>query len=111
MPEEFLRAIFLLAGIEIRCAHKLANGYCGDQCEVCRKNPWWLVETQMGLIKIGWRKRVISIDWSATKIRAIITTDDCTKDESSVHAWGHAKAVEHLTNLRMIAARIEAANA
>lgn len=65
MTEDHVRAIFLLAGLSVHKLHKLANQYWPDHpdyAEVRRENPWWLVATDAGLVKIGWRKRVISID-------------------------------------------------
>jgi hypothetical protein len=99
MPEKYLRALFLLAGIEVQGLFELANGYWPDQpdyAELRRENPWWLVKTNFGMVRIGWRKRVINIDWEDTPVRAIVTTDDVTKDETMVHAYGYAKAVSHL---------------
>ena len=64
------------------------------------KNPWWLIKTEFGLIRIGWRKRVITIDWSDTDVRKIITEDDTTKEEHMVHAWTVEKAVEYLKALK-----------
>ena len=64
-----------------------------------KPDPWWLVRTSRGLIKIGWRKRVINIDWSDTNLRVIVTPDDVTKSVVMVHAWSEEKAVEYLKAL------------
>jgi hypothetical protein len=60
-------------------------------------DPWWLVRTPAGLVQIGWRKRVINIDWSDTDVRTVVTSDDVTKTETYVHAWSEAKALEYLS--------------
>lgn len=102
MTEQQVRAIFLLAGIEVTGAYKTENGYWPSHPnydEMRRKEPWWLVKTAAGLVHIGWRKRVISIDWSDTTIRQEITKDDVTKSETLVHAWTYAKAVEYMSHL------------
>lgn len=101
MSEEELRALFLLAGIVIRRVHKLPNGYCPltCACSICATRPWWLVETEFGIVKIGWRKRVIEIDWESTAIREEVTSNDVTQSEVMVHAWGYSKAVEYLQEL------------
>lgn len=57
------------------------------------------MKTPKGLIQIGWRKRVISIDWSDTGIRRVVTEDDVTKDDTMVHAYSYAKALAYLTAL------------
>lgn len=59
--------------------------------------PWWLVKTKFGLITIGWRKRVISIDWKHTKLRMEVTKDDVTKGTYYVHV--HDKMFEYLRTL------------
>lgn len=33
-------------------------------------HPWFIVTTARGRIKVGWRKRVINLDWSASEIEA-----------------------------------------
>ena len=116
MNEESMKALFLLAGLDIESFYKLENPYwpdCEEYAEVRRKSPWWLVKTKHGLIKIGWRKRVINIDWSDTPYHSgvskfadgrdidALTNDDVTKDESMVHAWSYAKAVQYLSSLRL----------
>ena len=109
MNEEEMKALFVLAGIEIKSFYKIANEYC--PCEQCK--PWWLVKTPHGLIKIGWRKRVINIDWSDTPYRSgeskfwdgraieTLTNDDVTKWGSGVHAWSYGKAVDYLGTLNL----------
>jgi hypothetical protein len=67
------------------------------------KYPWWLIKTEFGLIMIGWRKRVINIDWSDTPGRPsgnTLTADDTTKDTTVIHAWSELKAIEYLTALK-----------
>jgi len=101
MTEEQAKAIFLLAGIKAAKCHKIENQYWPPAyVESINNSPWWLVETTEGLVQIGWRKRVISIDWTSCVYRGEVTEDEVTKDKSSVHAYGYAKAVEYLTNWR-----------
>jgi hypothetical protein len=66
-------------------------------------SPWFIVTTHEGPIKIGWRKRVIHIDWSESDI--LETTDilfkdeDVTKGDKYIHAWGYHKAKEYIDKL------------
>jgi hypothetical protein len=100
IDRETLDALLKLSQIEPIEIYELANQYWPrTYFQLCVENSWWLVFTLAGPIVIGWRKRVISIDWSKTNIRTIITEDDVTKDETSVHAWGVGKAVAYLTTL------------
>jgi hypothetical protein len=65
--------------------------------------PWFEVTTARGPIKIGWRRRVIMIDWSQTNIQSDAKTlfpkEDVTKDEKYIHAWGYGKAKEYINTL------------
>lgn len=102
MSEEQARAIFTLAGIQVLNLWELANRYwptVDAYLKIRAESPWWLVKTPFGLIMIGWRKRVINIDWSDTSLRVVVTKDDVTKDETHVHAWEEVKAVEYLKAL------------
>lgn len=100
MTEQEARALFLLAGIDVTAVHKIENGYWPEgYIEMRQKSPWWLMKTPAGLVRIGWRKRVISIDWCDTPARIIVTDDDTTKDATLVHAWSHGKAVVYLDSL------------
>ena len=101
MQEEQVRAIFTLAGIEITGLEKIENEYWPEAYTEQREaNPWWNVMTPVGTIKLGWRKRVLNIDWTDTSVRAIVTKDSVTKDETHVHAWSMGKAVNYLTEVR-----------
>lgn len=101
MEKREMESLFLLAGFNVVRAWELPNGYD----PVSRPDShWWLVRTEQapGLIKIGWRKRVINIDWEDTGVEIEeLTKDEVTKDKTGVHAWGNAKAVEYLTALRL----------
>jgi hypothetical protein len=96
--EDEATSILTLAGLRPERMWELANGYWPDAPAYDEvRCPWWLAMTRIGLIRIGWRKRVIAIDWDATKVRVIVTSDDVTKGDTMVHAWSIAKAVEYLT--------------
>lgn len=64
--------------------------------------PWYLCRTLAGTINIGWRKRVMSIDWSDTRLDLsdLFKSEDVTKGPHMIHAWGHDKAINYLTKVR-----------
>ena len=100
-----MHSLFTLAGFNVLRAWELPNKYQGPyayyyQDTGYRRDPWWLVKTEYGLIEIGWRKRVISIDWDDTDLLKTITADDVTKRPTMVHAWSIEKALEYLRALR-----------
>ena len=84
----------------------IPNEYCHDiiHCTMCA--DWFNVNTRWGNIKIGWRKRVINIDWSGLKNPSKINgyelfkDEDTTKSNDSVHAWGWEKCTDYLTAIR-----------
>lgn len=107
MTEAEAKSLFILAGLKVNRVWKLQNQYwpeVDDYLKIRAMNPWWLVMTEYGLVELGWRKRVVSIDWSATDVRAVVTTDDVTKCDTLVHAWNLPDAVKYLTNWRVLAA-------
>jgi hypothetical protein len=100
MQEDKVRAIFLLAGFEVTNVTKVENNYWpATYVNEIANSPWWEVETPMGTITIGWRKRVIVIDWTKTEFEYIVTNDQVTKDEVHVHAYSYALAVQYLAAL------------
>lgn len=102
--EKKMRAVFELGNIKVLNVWKLTNYYFENfddpvAIDVCRRSPHWLVKTDKGLIRIGWRKRVLEIDWSDTLIKKIVTEDNVTKSEYLVHAYSITDAVKYLTCL------------
>lgn len=79
----------------------LPNGYCSSYC--CKHLPWFDVTTNKGRIKIGWRKRVIQIDWENSTIqedaRTLFPDEDVTRFDKVIHAWGTQKAKEYIDKL------------
>ncbi len=107
MKQVEVAGLFALAGVPVLNMWRLPNQYLPPSDEeddrhilqeaVYRhRRPWWLVKTKFGLVEIGWRKRVIQIDWSDTALRVIVTTDDVTREENYVHAYSVEKALEYL---------------
>jgi hypothetical protein len=97
-------ALFRLAGFKVTRVWELVNGYWPSAPSYDSvRTPWWLLMTEIGPVRIGWRKRVIEIEWDATPVRVEVTPDDVTKSETMVHAWSTAKAFEYLASLRRLA--------
>lgn len=65
--------------------------------------PWFLFQSHgiPGTIKIGWRKRVINIDWSDTNLalQYLFEGEHTTIENSYVHAHGYEKASEYLLRI------------
>lgn len=79
----------------------IPNEYCGKAC--CIDRLWLMVNTKKGKVKIGWRKRVINIDFAGLSLIAnaneIFPNEDVTKFNYTIHAWGYDKAKEYLEKL------------
>jgi len=97
--QEKFRQMFVDAGFESPGITAVKNEYCG--CDHCA--PWYEVSTGSGTVKIGWRKRVINIDFSQSDLELTdaLTREDVTIGEGYIHAWGDDKAVEYLSAMRM----------
>lgn len=81
-------------------AEIIPNEYWGKT----RPNQDWLiVTTNRGRIKIGWRKRVINIDWSDSDVQALsndlFPDEDVTKEKRLIHAWSYEKAKEYIAKI------------
>ena len=80
---------------------EIPNGYCSSSC--CVNKPWFIITTKVGRIKIGWRKRVISIDYSDTIVKegaeALFPNEDTTRYEKVIHAWSLEDAKKYLNKI------------
>jgi len=80
---------------------EIPNEYCSDGC--CADRPWFIITTNIGRIKIGWRKRVIEIDWSDSlqkkTANELFINEEVTKVDKSIHAWSLGKAKEYIEKI------------
>jgi hypothetical protein len=58
---------------------------------------WFEVQTEFVRLKIGWRKRVINVEYPAEI--GCLTEDGVTKGTDHFHAWGYEKLTEYLTEM------------
>lgn len=95
------KQLLMCFGKEMIYAKELPNGYCNQWC--CKDKPWFNVTTKRGDIVIGWRKRVIQIDWSHSEIKApaaaLFPAEDTSKGPQWIHAWSYEKADAYITTL------------
>ena len=67
------------------------------------KSPWLMVTTKHGLIRVGWRKRVIEIDWSTSDIKStaqeLFPEENVTKNGRLIHAWSYNDADRYLDRI------------
>lgn len=91
------REIFHAAGLSAVELRPIRNEYGSDSY----RGVWAFAETPAGLIRIGWRKRVIEIDWSRCRLTRDpdFSKEDVTKEAALIHAWGSEKAVEYIRKI------------
>lgn len=96
--EEEVRGYFAYHCIKIHKMWELTNSYFRRN-DV--KGPWWLVKVNAGLAEIGWRKRVIHIEWSeCPEVRKVVTDRNVTKGDDHVHAYSVDEVIQYLGVLR-----------
>jgi hypothetical protein len=83
--------------LNVEAIERIPNEYCG--CDSC--GPWFKFKTPLGVFKLGWRKRVINLDWSATgkDYEHLFKTENVTVDKNSVHCWGYEKLTDYLRKI------------
>lgn len=90
--------IISLFGDRAIFVEEIPNGYCDRYC--CKHLPWFIVTTKKGRIKIGWRKRVIEINYMETineqSSQSLFPNEDVTKFDKTIHAWSLEKAKEYI---------------
>lgn len=91
------RRVYEEAGLSSVDMRPCRNEYGSDSYN----GPWTLTETPAGLIRMGWRKRVIQIDWSLCRLKSQpdFSSEDVTKGAAYIHAWGYDKAVEYIRKI------------
>lgn len=89
---------FTDAGIAVLSHTQIPNEYC--DCERCA--PWWIISTPIGDFKLGRRKRVYNLDWSATggDYLSLFGEEDVTKGDGYIHCWGIEKVTEYLKKIK-----------
>lgn len=97
-----LTELFHEAGFDTIHVKVIDNQYSKDPFYYAR--PWLLVTTKKGVFKIGWRKRVINLDWSESDIKIfsedLFRGENTTKGDRSIHCWSEEKAIEYLGKLK-----------
>lgn len=91
--------IFQDAKIKVSDMVAIPSGYHSDDLYF---GPWFVAETEKGKIVIGWRKRVIHIDWSDSTLpygSIFFRDEDVTKGNTMIHAWCADDAVRYLRML------------
>lgn len=82
---------------------QIPNNYQPSDPFYALKFPWLLVTTRRGRIKLGWRKRVIEIDWSDSTVTQLAEDlfhlEEVTKIGKLVHAASLAKARQYLRTI------------
>ena len=77
---------------------EIPNRYCSEWC--CSHLPWFLITTKIGVFEIGWRKRVLVVDWSGTvgtkTSQLLFPGQDVTKGDKYIHAWSMELAQQYV---------------
>lgn len=101
--EEETRKLIELFGERKIFVEHIKNEYWPDDIH----NPWLIVTTIKGRIKIGWRKRVINIDWTDSVVSdlpdQLFPEEDVSKGnyttERYIHARGYDKAKQYIDKI------------
>lgn len=86
------------AGIDCSWCEIIPHGYSDDA--YYWSTPWITAYTSIGPLTIGWRKRVIVLDWSKSLFTQLadelFPDENVTKREQIIHCWGYEKLDEYL---------------
>jgi hypothetical protein len=103
---DWFEELFKEAGLQVLRLRLLPNGYSKSI-----GRPWFLVQTPFGWLKIGWRKRVVSMDWKHFDVEVdgnkLFEDQQVTKGNRMVHAWGKEACVDYIRRLIWAAMRAE----
>jgi hypothetical protein len=101
---EYFIDIIKKTGINVLRMKKIENEYSSYDGYA----PWYLVtakfNTGEAVFKIGWRKRVINIEFmnvgKQMSVESLFPKEDVTKGAKYIHAWGTEKCIEYLTEIK-----------
>lgn len=96
---QYFKDVFAKAGFPDVNLIAIPNEYFGNDPTM---PPWYMAQVgEAPVVKIGWRKRVINIDWGASKrdLQHLFTGEDVTKGSDHIHAWTTEKAAEYLAKI------------
>lgn len=100
--KEAFTAAFIAAGFPVIYMEPVENEYWRSGPEAM-ESPWYVVTTPIGHFKVGWRKRVIVLDWTRTTIKTpastVFHTEDVTMGDCMIHCWGYDKLHQYLRML------------
>lgn len=93
----------------------IPNGYWRPTDPWSVGDPWYRVATSVGHFVVGWRKRVLHLDWKDTVLRSrkaegrnerpvpggeeVFPKEEVTRWESGIHAYGFDKLTEYIQTL------------
>jgi len=101
---EKLASIFETAGFEVPYLKIVDNEYSNSYHYY--DQPWVTLYTDKGPIKVGWRKRVIHLEWDQLHINMyadeIFPKEKTTKGPYHIHCWGEDKLSEYAKQLAAI---------
>ena len=97
---EFGNAL-MKAGFGILSARQVENEYGSGEW----RGPWWEFKTEHGKIRLGWRKRVIDMDFSDVAPMLVVSADT-TKSPGFAHAW----TLEDVTKFLQLAKEAKSAS-
>lgn len=99
---EDLLAAFVNAGLEPVYVQEVHNEY--ENQPPGSDSPWLLVTTRLGHFKVGWRKRVIILDWEQTEVgysaQVLFDGENVTMEGKMIHCYGYAKLTDYLKRMR-----------
>lgn len=90
-------ALALLAGVPYTEVHELPNGYLASRTD----DPWLLFVCAGRTFRMGWRKRVLHVEWT-NGLAAPISEPDLqwiSHDDNYFHAWNWPQALTFLSRV------------
>lgn len=85
--------VFRAVGINLFGQIRVKNEYGSESYN----GPWFIFDTEYGPIKVGWRKRVIAVDYRAINRDYLVNSDE-TRGPGYEHVEGYEKLEASLRN-------------